>query len=53
MNIDQIRAKLANCNITALSKELGVHRNGLYRIANGQADPSYSTLKKLENYFNA
>lgn len=52
MTIDEIRKKLQDRNLAVVSERIGIHYNTLYRIAKGEGNPNYETLKKLEAYLN-
>lgn len=52
MTIEEIREKLKDRNIKMVAANIGVHFNTLHRIARGDGNPNYSTLKKLEDYLN-
>lgn len=51
MRLDEIRSKLKDMNIMAVSRATNIHYNALYRIMNQISDPRHSTVEKLINYF--
>ncbi len=53
LTLDQIRERLRDRNIKAVSEKAGVHYNAVYRFMNGQSNPSYETVRKLCDYLEA
>lgn len=51
MRLDDIRKRLKDMNIMAVSRATNIHYNALYRIVNNISDPRQSTVEKLINYF--
>jgi len=49
MTPQEIKNKLKDCNLTAVSKNSGVSYRVLYRFVNG-SDAKYSTIEKLSTY---
>jgi len=49
MTPKEIRNKLKDCNLAAVSKNSGVSYRVLYRFVKG-SDAKYSTIEKLSNY---
>ena len=48
---EQVREKLAESNLMAVSKAAGVHSNSLYRFMScGTRRPSYELIVKLSDY---
>ena len=45
----EIRQRLKDCNLSAVSKNSGVSYRVLYRFMNG-ADAKFSTIQKLSEY---
>jgi DNA-binding phage protein len=50
MTLEQIRAALADRNITAVAKATGINAHTLYRILRGTTDPHAATLRVLGDY---
>lgn len=50
LTLEQIKDRLADRNLMAVSKASGVHSNALYRLMSGGTKPSYETVKKLSDY---
>ena len=50
LTLEQIKDRLAESNIRAVSEAAGVHYNAVYRLVNGATRPSYDTVKKLSDY---
>lgn len=50
MDLKEIIEKLKDRNLRAVALKIGVHYNTLYKIVNGESQPNYSTLVKLQNY---
>lgn len=53
LTLEQIRDRLADRNLHQVAERAGIHRQTLYRIASGQTQPSYETLRKLSEYLEA
>lgn len=53
MRLDDIRKRLKDMNIMAVSRATNIHYNALYRIVNNISDPRQSTVEKLINYFES
>ena len=52
--LPEIRALLANCNVSQCARETGLHRNTLRLIRDGRhANPGYDTIIKLTNWADA
>jgi len=49
---DEIRNKLRDSNLTAVSRNSGVSYKVLYKFMQG-ADPKFSTIEKLSHYLEA
>lgn len=49
VNLDYIKERLQDLNISEVAPKMGVHPNTLYRILKGQY-PSYRTLEKIQKY---
>ena len=47
---EQVRVKLKESNLTAVSKAAGVHSNSLYRFMSCGTRPSYALIAKLSDY---
>ena len=47
---EQVREKLAESNLMAVSKAAGVHSNSLYRFMSCGTRPSYELIVKLTDY---
>lgn len=50
LTLDQIRDRLKDMNLMAVSKGAGVHYNAIYRLANGGTKPSYEVVQKIVAY---
>ena len=50
LTLEQIKERLTESNLMAVSKAAGVHSNALYRLMNGGVKPSYETVKRLSDY---
>lgn len=50
LTLDQIRERLEDSNLKAVSEKAGVHYNAVYRFMNGQSNPSYETVRKICDY---
>lgn len=46
----EIRNDLKNYNLKAVSRETGLHANSLYNLMNGEGQPKYETVKKVEEF---
>jgi DNA-binding phage protein len=53
LTLDVIRHKLINHNLKAVAADSKLHYNAVYRLMNGQTNPSYETVKKLSDYLEA
>ena len=53
MDIDEIRAKLADRRLDIVSEGANVHRSTIARLRDGKTVPTYYVLKKLAAYFRA
>ena len=53
LTIEQVRARLADRNLRTVAEKVAVHPHTLYRIANGDTQPTYETLRKLSEYLEA
>jgi transcriptional regulator with XRE-family HTH domain len=53
VDIDEIRAKLADRRLDIVSEGCGVHRSTIARIRDGKTVPTYYVLQKLAAYFEA
>ena len=49
LTLEQIKERLTESNLMAVSKAAGVHSNALYRLMNGGVKPSYETVKRLSD----
>lgn len=52
MTLEQIKEKLKDRNLSAVADAAGVHRNAIYRLVNGQSNPSYETVRRLAEYLS-
>ena len=50
LTLEQIKHKLEDSNLMAVSKAANVHSNALYRLMSKGKNPSYDTVKKLSDY---
>jgi transcriptional regulator with XRE-family HTH domain len=51
MDIDEIRAKLADRRLDIVSEGTGLHRSTIARIRDGKTVPTYYALQKIAAYF--
>ena len=51
--LEELRKKLKNENIRALSAQLGLNSNTVYQIARGETKPTYNVLVTLSRHFEA
>ena len=49
--VEEIRERLADCNIQAVARKIGVHPQTLYAIKDAGKYPNYKTYKKLVEHF--
>lgn len=50
MTLEQIRENLKDRNLSAVADATGIHRNAIYRLMSGRANPSYETVRRLVEY---
>ena len=50
MSIDEIRSRLADCNLSRVAKGAGVSVHSLYRLMKPSASPRHSTVVKVGAY---
>jgi predicted transcriptional regulator len=50
LTLEKIREMLKPMNLKAVSEAAGVPYNTVYRLANTDVDPAYSTVKALSDY---
>lgn len=48
--IEEIRARLADRNLSAVAAATEIKPSTLYRLVNGQSDPAYSVILLLSKY---
>jgi DNA-binding phage protein len=53
MTLSDVRERLKDSNLMAVSKAAGVHYNALYRLMNESTNPQYETVQKLISYLEA
>jgi predicted transcriptional regulator len=53
MDIDEIRAALADRRLDIVSEGSGVHRSTIARIRDGKTVPTFYVVQKLVAYFKA
>jgi hypothetical protein len=53
MEIDKIRAALADLNLAAVAAATGIHKNGLYAFRHGRTTLRYDSMVKLVKYLQA
>ncbi|WVH13954.1 hypothetical protein CASP1_00031 [Alcaligenes phage CASP1] len=53
ITLDEIKRQLKDMNLRAVSRGAGVHYNALYRLVNGDTNPSYETVHKIVSYLEA
>ena len=51
LNVEQVKEKLKDRNITVIAQETGVSRQTIYNMVNGVSTPSLETLTALSSYF--
>ena len=51
MDIDEIRAKLADRRLDIVSEGTGLHRSTIARIRDGKTVPTYYAMQKIAAYF--
>ena len=44
MTLSEVRERLQDCNLMAVSKAAGVHYNALYRLMNNSTNPQYEKI---------
>jgi DNA-binding phage protein len=52
MSIDEIRSRLADCNLSKVAKGSGVSVHSLYRLLKPGASPRHSTVVKVGAYLS-
>jgi DNA-binding phage protein len=52
MNIDEIRSRLADCNLSRVAKGSGVSVHSLYRLLKPGSAPRHSTVVKVGAYLS-
>lgn len=50
MTIDEIRSRLADCNLSKVAKGAGVSVHSLYRLMRSTSSPRHSTVVKVGAY---
>jgi len=50
MSIDEIRSRLADCNLSKVAKGAGVSVHSLYRLMRSTSSPRHSTVVKVGSY---
>jgi DNA-binding phage protein len=53
LTVKEIREKLKECNLNAVSRDTGLHIQTLYKIKNESPDPRHSTVRILSEYFTS
>lgn len=54
LNLDQIKAKLADRRLSVVSEATGLHPNTIAKIREGKIDnPTYYALSRLSDYLEA
>ena len=51
LRVDEIRRRLKDRNLSAVSREADISRPVLYQIMREDTDPRYSTIERLSDYF--
>ena len=51
--LEEIKRQLEDSKLKTVADKTGVHYNAIYRLMNGQTNPSYETVKKLSDYLEA
>lgn len=52
MSIEEIRSRLADCNLSKVAKGAGVSVHSLYRLLKPGASPRHSTVVKVGAYLS-
>ena len=50
LTLEQCLKRLRDRKLSRVADAIGISRQGLYNIVNGQSMPSYETVKKLSDY---
>jgi len=53
LTLEEVRKRLADCNLRLVADKAGVNRNSVYRMMRGEGNPSYETVKRLSDYLIA
>lgn len=53
LTLEEITEKLKPMKLQYVARETGIHANVLYRIAKGEANPQYDTVKKLSDWLES
>lgn len=53
MEIDKIRAALADLNLAAVAAATGIHKNALYAFRSGRTTLRYDSMVKLVKYLQS
>lgn len=51
-NLKQIQEELSVYNLSAVSRDLGVHSNSLYGLMKNKNSPSYALVERLDKYIS-
>jgi DNA-binding phage protein len=50
LSLEEICRRLRNYNISAVARETGISKQGIYQIIRGGSTPMYSTVAKLSDF---
>jgi DNA-binding phage protein len=50
MSVEEIRSRLADCNLSKVAKGAGVSVHSLYRLMRAKSSPRHSTVVKVGAY---
>jgi predicted transcriptional regulator len=53
LEIEEIKKLMADRNVQAVAKAVGLHPNAIYRLINGATYPKYTTVRILLDYLNS
>jgi len=52
LTVERIRQLMQNANIKAVAQAAGLNPHTVYRLMDEKAEPRYSTVKALSDYFD-
>ncbi len=50
LSLDEVCRRLRNYNISAVARETGISKQGIYQILRGGSTPRYSTVETLSAF---